>query len=364
MKKLFLLLLAVLCLFCACDNDIPDDPIDGEVTSDSKELNVPDNTVAPPQADSVQTSDADPDGEKNDAIVNDVVLNTAGSLYGSYLTMYDGEEETEFPYIKVFDSYAEVDAYFNTADSDFFFGKKFTLALASFDDGFLAENDVMILVISESSSYISHRAKGVTVTSGGVIFDIERHIPEDAPQSSTQYHLIFTAPKGSFDGMEELPFEVNAVDIIDKVSDDTFDAERYRMVYPEFYPFVHRTDATGEAETVVDTINSYAELIGFYERYKSTYDFESEFKKYVGSLYSEDIFEDYVILAIIVPSKSTSKEIAIEELFVYNLEIYLSVENTAPAVVSNETECYLMMTCIAKKDLMGVNLEWFNISFN
>lgn len=363
MKKLFIILLAVLCLFCACDNDIPDKPNDSDVTLDNSEPNVPDNVITPPQTDNTVTSE--PSGEEDDPPKPDeaVVLNTSGTLYGSYLTMYEGSE-LEFPYIKVFDNYAQVSDYFDATDESFFYGQKFTIALASFDDKFLAENDVMILVINESSSYISHKAKNVTVTTGGVIFDIERHIPEDAPQSSTQYHLIFTAPNGSFDGMEALPFEVNTTEIIDRNNDDTFDAERYRMVYPEFYPFVHRTDAMGNVETVVDTINSYAELIGFYEQHKNEYDFESEFKKYVGSLYSEDIFDDYVILAIIVPSKSTGKEIAVDELFVYNLEIYLSVENTAPAVISNETECYLLMTCVAKKDLMGVNLEWFNISFN
>lgn len=361
MKKLFAILLAVLCLLCGCDNDIPDKPIDGNVTLDNNEQShVPSNTASPPAAESTDASETKPDEDDSDEAV---VLNANGTLYGSYLTMYGGNELI-FPYIKVFDSYAEVSEYFEANDSAFFFGQKFTIALASFTDEFLAENDVMILVINEPSSYISHKAKSVTVTSKGVIFDIERHVPENAPQSSTQYHLIFTAPNGSFDAVDESKFEVNTSEIIDKINDDTFDAERYRMVYPEFYPFVHRTDATGEAETVVDTINNYAELIGFYEQHKNTYDFESEFKKYVGALYSEDIFDDYVILAIIVPSKSTGKKIAVEELFVYNLEIYLSVENTAPAVVSDETECYLLMTCVAKKDLMGVNLEWFNISFN
>ncbi len=363
MKKLIMILLALMLLLCACDNDIPDKPVDGDVTVDNND-HIPDNTIVPPVTENTDTSEAAPnDDDEDDEYDEAVVLNTAGTLFGSYLTMYEGDE-LEFPYIKVFDSYAKVSEYFDATDDVFFYGQKFTLALASFDDKFLAENDVMILVIDEPSSYISHKSKSVTVTSKGVIFDIERHIPEDAPQSSTQYHLIFTAPKGSFDKMDELEFEVNITEIIDKVNDDTFDAERYRLVYPEFYPFVHRTDAKGEAETVVDTISNYAELIGFYEQHKNSYDFESQFKKYVGLLYSEDIFDDYVILAIIVPSKSTGEEIAVEELFVYNLEIYLSVENTAPAVVSDETECYLLMTCVAKKDLMGVNLEWFNISFN
>ncbi len=359
MKKLIMILLALTLLLCACNNDIPDKPVSSDVTLDNNDQ-IPDNTIVPPVTENTDTSETAP---KDDENAEAVVLNTAGTLFGSYLTMYEGNELV-FPYVEVFDSYAEVSAYFEVNDLDFFFGQKFTLALASFTDEFLAKNDVMLLVINETSSYISHKSKCVTVTSDGIIFDIERHIPEDAPQSSTQYHLIFTAPNGSFDGVDESNFKINTVDVIDKVNEDTFDAERYRMVYPEFYPFVHRTDATREAETVVDTINNYAELIGFYEQHKGIYDFESEFKKYVGSLYSEDIFDDYVILAIIVPSKSTGKEIAVEELFVYNLEIYLSVENTAPAVVSDETECYLLMTCVAKKDLRGVNLEWFNISFN
>ncbi|MBQ8624189.1 MAG: hypothetical protein IJ424_07470 [Oscillospiraceae bacterium] len=350
MKRILALLLAVLvCItLCSCKDD-KHDKTDISSVTDSTTENVPDNVVS-------QTL-PQPDDET-------VVINTSAKLYGSYLTMCS-DESIEYPYIKVFENYGEVSEYYESNSESFLFGRKFTLACASFNDSFLKENDVMMLVLSEDSSYINHKVTQVAVTADGVKFEIERHMPLEAPKSNTQYHLIFTAPKGTFDGVEDLSFDINMTDIIDKADDQTFDAERYRMIYPEFYPFVYRADAKGEAETVVDTINSYAELISFYEQYNDEYDLEYKFKKHVGTLYDEkSFFNEYVLLAIIVPSKNMGEGISVDELFIYNLEIYMSVENTSPAVVSDNTECYVLATAVAKSDLDGVNLEWFNISFN
>ncbi len=352
MKRLlsFLMAVAILLSFCGCDEDIPDIPVISDVTSDQ---NVPDNVVS-----GVPSQNDDP---KNN---EEVVLNTSGTLYGSYLTMCSNED-IEYPYIKVFNSFAEVSDYFDSNCEQFFFGHKFTMACGSFNDEFLKDNDVMMLVLSEDSTYISHLAKSVTITTSGVKFELIRKIPQDAPKTSTQYHLVFTAPNGSFDGMEDLPFELDITEVIDKADDTTFDAERFKMIYPEFWPYVYRCDATGEAQTIVDTITSYSELISFYEQYSDTYDLEAEFKRHIGALYDQySFFDEYVLLAIMVPSQNISGGIAIDELFVYNLDIYVSIKNTSPAVVSDTTECYLVTAAVTKSDLMGVNLEWFNISFD
>lgn len=370
MKRLLAFLLVVLlCLtLCACDNEISEKPV-GDVTQDNAHSNVPDNVVSVdprPEEDRPTTPDEpkDDEGEGESDESDRAFVVESCELYGSYLTMCS-DESVEYPYIKVFDSYSEVTEYYDTNSESFLFGRKFTLACASFNDEFLKENDVMMLVLSEDSSYINHKADEIVVTKNGIQFIIECHIPQDAPKSDTQYHLIFTAPNGSFAGFEDLPFELNLFDVVDNGNGAAFDAERFRMIYPEFYPFVYRADAKGDAETVVDTIDSYSELISFYEQYKDTYNLEAQFKKHVGTLYDENsFFNEYVLMAIIVPSKNVGEEIGVDELFIYNGELYMSVENTAPAVVSDKTECYVLATAIARSDLDGVNLEWFNISFN
>lgn len=352
MKKVLslLLVLAIFVSLCGCDGKIKDNPNVSEVTTDK---NVPDNVISVPTKDTEQVKPTE-----------EFLLNTSGKLFGSYLTMCSNEE-IEFPYIKVFESFAEVSEYFDSNCEQFFFGHKFTMACGSFNDEFLRENDVMMLVLSEDSSYISHTAKSVTVTSKGVKFELVRKIPQDAPKSSTQYHLIFTGPKGAFEGVDELPFELDITEVTDKADDTTFDAERFKMIYPEFWPYVYRCDATGEAQTLVNTITSYSELISFYEQYNDIYDLESEFKRHVGALYDQySFFDEYVLLAIMVPSRNISGGIAIDELFVYNLDIYVTIKNTSPAVVSDTTECYLVTAAVTRSDLTGVNLEWFNISFD
>ena len=360
MKRFAALFVAVVLCFalCACDR-IPDNekhPFGSDGTQSTNLHLVPDNVIS---------LDPKPNEDiPEDAVTNGNAVVVDFELYGSYLTMCS-DESIEYPYIKLFDSYEEVSEYYDDNSQSFLFGRKFTLACASFDDEFLKENDVLMLVVNEDSSYITHQADGIIVSGGKTEFFIERHFPEDAPKSNTQYHLIFTAPKGTFAGLDSLPFKISQFDVIDNGSNTAFDAERYRMIYPEFYPFVYRADAKGDADTVVDTIKSYSELISFYEQYHDTYDLEAQFKKHVGTLYDEkSFFNEYILLAIIVPSKSVGEEIGVDELFIYNNELYLSVANTSPAVVSRKTECYVLATAVAKSDLDGVNLEIFNISFN
>ena len=83
----------------------------------------------------------------------------AGELYGSYLTMNFSHTPSEvlgLPYVRVFNSYREVADYYDSTSNLFFYGRRFTLAMNSFTDEFLASTDVLVLAIDEPSSYISH----------------------------------------------------------------------------------------------------------------------------------------------------------------------------------------------------------------
>lgn len=353
MKRLIALAIIAMILIslCGCDRKIPDGPV---VSGDPSLQGVPDHVISLPSND--ENDDGEPDLESR------VILNTSGSLFGSYLTMCS-KPGIKFPYIKVFNSAAEISEYYNANSEMFSFGHNFTKSCELFNDEFLKDNDVLMLVLSENSSYIGHSANSVTVTTNGIEFDITCTIPQDAPISSTEYHLIFTASDGAFDGMGALPFKLNITEVIEKPNNLTFDADRFKMIYPEFWPYVYRCDASGKAETIVDTITSYSELISFYEQYKDAYDL-SAFKEHIGPLYDQySFFDDYVLLTILVPSKNETDGIAIDELFVYNLDIYVTVKGTSPTVISDKTECYLVTAAITKSDIEGVNLDWFNISF-
>lgn len=357
MKRLITLLLitSIALNFCACRDEIADETPDvSEQTT--VQSNVPDNIVSP-------ITTTSPEGDEKEAVTAPEKLDAIH--IGSYLTMFKSSG-LEFPYVKVFRSYKEVSEYYERTAEDFFYGAKFTLTCASFNEQFFSYNDVLMLVLEDTTSYVSFKNSMLLKTDGKIEFIIERHLMENAPLSKTQYHLIFTAPKGAFDSENELEIDLKLYDVIDNKSNDTFDTERYITKYPEYWPFTYRCDASGSAQMVIDTIQSYHELISFYEQYKGNYDLESEFKKHIGTLYDEhSYFNDYLMVALILPTKSQSEEIAVDELFVYNRELYLSVKNTSETTVSqNKTECYLLMVSVAKKDLEGVNLEWCNISLN
>ena len=290
---------------------------------------------------------------------------TVGELYGSYLTMYFGRAPAEIlglPYIKVFHEFGEIEEYYDSTLNDFLYGRLFTLAMASFDDEYLLEHDVMILALDEPSSYVNHTAGPVEITDGGVKISITRHIPQDAPRNETQYHLIFTAPRGSFDGIEDKELDVDVTEIIDQENNSAFDAERFRMYYPEFWNFCYRADSLiDNPQITVDAIDSYGELAYFFDTHRSEFDLDKNFGQYVGTLYNWEVCERYIILATLIPCADKTEPVT-TEVFVNNLEIYMSIDANLPEEGKQPEACYLLLTAIERSDLSGVNLEWFNLS--
>ncbi len=291
---------------------------------------------------------------------------SVGTLYGSYLTMFYGTGSLDsfgLPYIKVFHSYNEVEGYYDSTYKNFWYGVRFTDAMASFTDEFFEENDVLILTLDEPSTYLNHTAEPIEVTEDEIRINITRHIKENAPRSPAQYHLIFTAPRGSFDGIAGKSLSLDISEVTDS-ENTAFDAERFRIYYPEYWNFCYRADALADnPEVVVDAINSYGELVYFYDAYSSEFDLESEFREYVGTLYNMDAFERYVILATIIPC-ADGEEPVTAEAFVNNLEIYLEIKANLTEPGDEPEACYLLLTAIERSDLEGVNLEWFNLSFS
>ena len=293
-------------------------------------------------------------------------VRTAGEFYGSFLTMYLGSTPPDMrgmPYVKVFHSQEEVENYYDTTYEDFFYGTVFTMSMASFTDEFFESFDMMILVIDEPSSYLNHTADPIEISDDEIKINIVRHIQEDAPMSPTQYHLIFIAPRGSFDGIDGKKLSLEISEVTDTLN-TAFDSERYRMYYPEYWNFCYRTDAvTEDPQVVVDAISSYDELVYFFDRYGADFDFESEFRKHVGTLYNMDAFERYVILATIIPCAHEKPEPETTEAFVNNREIYLTIAAEQPEEGEKPEACYLLLTAIERSELQGVHLEWFNLSF-
>lgn len=287
-----------------------------------------------------------------------------GSFYGSFLTMYKGRTSPDFPYAEIMRSYTEVEDYFYASEYDFIFGKRFTNTCASFAENFFDENDVMMLVISEPSIYVSHTADGIELNPDGICdIKITRHIPENAPLSSgIIYHLLFTAPKGGFDDIDPDKISVSLSEVIDLKNTDVFDAERFRYIYPEFWPFTHEANALIEnASPTIASIQTYEELLGFYERNKSTFDLDKNFVRFIGSVYDEAMFEDYVLLLAVFPFDKANPKPKVSDLFVYNLQIYLTVENLADEIPSDRAKWYVLAVAVDKSSLSGVNLKEFNI---
>lgn len=291
---------------------------------------------------------------------------SVGEFYGSYLTMYFGNTPPQYldmPYIKVFDSYSEIEDYYNNSVDEFFYGMRFTLALYSFNDEYLAENDVMVLVINEPSSYVSHTADPVIVSDDGVTINVTRHMPENSPQHDTVYHLIFTAPDGTFDGIDELPLTVNISEVIDPENNTAFDAERFRYFEPEFYSYCYRADALiDNPEVTIDAIDGYQELVDFYTVKKDTYDLDTSFREYVGTLYNWQICERYILLVTIIPCADEVEPVT-SNLFVNNLEIYMTIDANRPAEGEKPKACYLLLTAVERKDLEGVDLSSYYLNF-
>lgn len=309
-----------------------------------------------------------------DALIPDNVVDTPspavprniGELYGSYLTMYIGHTPPEnrgMPYVKLLHNYSEVEDYYNSRLDEFLFGARFTIAMASFTDDYLADTDVLIVVIDEPSSYVNHTAEPIEITDTDITLKISRHVPETYPQQITQYHLIFTAPKGSFDGIDDKKLSLDISEVVD-ANNSAFDAERFRMYNPEYVNFCYRADAITDTPAVaVESISSYEDLTAYFlDKYDTDYDFNAEFKSYVGTLYNWEVFERYFIIATIIPVADANAEPKTSDLFVNNLEIYLTVDANLAEEGEKPAACYLLLTAIEKSELVGVDLSHVNLS--
>lgn len=343
---------AVLMSLCGCGNRIKPEPISSEDLGGFSSL------PSSPSSSDPEPSAPVPEGEPI----------KVGELYsgGSYLTMYRGfvpEDVRPKQYIRVFHSYDDVSAYYGSTQSDYLYGVRFTLTMDSFRDEFFEDHDVMILMITEPSSYANHTADPIEITDNEVRISITRHIPEDAPVSPTQYHLIFVAPKGSFDGAMDKQLKVDITEVIDQENNSAFDAESYRMYYPEYWNFCYRADALSDSpEMVIDIIDGYSQLVYFFEEYRKTFDLDAEFREYVGTLYNLEVFERYIILATIIPcAEETEPKTA--DLFVNNLEIYMTIDADRPAEGEEPKACYLLLTAVERSDMHGVKLSEMQLSF-
>lgn len=330
---------AALCFaLCGCQDIIEEIPMPSETVDSSVEL--------PPELD---------DG-----------ASAVGEFYGSYLTMYTGHVPADvrgLPYIRVLRSYEEVEEYFDSTEHEHVYGRLFTLAMLSFTDEFLAENDVLVLALEEPSSYINHTAEPIAISDDKISISITRHTPEESPMLKTVYHLLFTAPKGSFDGVEDMELELNISEVVDTDNNAAYDAALFRIFRPDFTPLIYRTDqlTADGAGVVVDAIDGYNELVYFYDKYKSDFDLDSSFKGDVGTLYNWEICDRYVLVAMIIPC-SSEKEPQITDLFVKNLEMFFTVEADTVSDGEKPKACYLLLTGIERRDLEGVDLSLVNLS--
>lgn len=351
MKRLLLFVIATLMVLSltACKNDtVLTKQTESEVTSNV--ANIPDHLISLPNT----------DDNINEA---DAPTHTNAEFYGSFLTMArDVQNDLDDAYFQVIENFAQIQEFYDAGSEYYIYGKSLTITLASFDEEYMADHDLLILVINEPSTYITHDNASIDIENGKAVFNISRLIIEHATMSDTCYHLIFTSVKGAFDGLKDLAPTVNITETVTNEHSAANDAERYQYSYPEFWPFSYKTPAVDAPATAIDVIQSYDSLIAFYEQYKGSYNLDT-LKQHIGPLYDEALFDDYVLLIIMVPYDSSKKMPEIEQLFVYNLEIYILVENSSDAVISDTTSCCLLVTAIAKSGLQGVDLSLFNISF-
>lgn len=341
-SRLIFLLAALLMLILssACANPIPDADISSQ-PSEQTELTVQHNPDARP----VQSGDL------------------KYTFDGSYLSVFSISPNSKFPYAVKFNSYYDVETYFYNSENYFFYGARFTLACASFTDDFLKENDVIMLVISSPSTYASFVSKDIEIIDGVTVFKIERHLPDEAPEhAGIAYHLIFTAPKGSFSDIDTSNIQVEVTEVVDPEVEDVYDAERYRYVYPEFWPFSHSADSlTDEPATVISVLETYEDMLSFYESNKSRFDLDKELLGRIGSTYNDSLFDDYIVIALILPYDTRKGLPAVSDVFVYNLNVWISLENHDDDPPKEYTGWRLLTVAVAKKNLNGVNLKEFNI---
>ncbi len=284
---------------------------------------------------------------------------SVGELYGSFLTMYRGHVPADvrgIPCFRVLRSYSDVENFYDSTEREHIYARHFTDAMLSFTDEFFSDNDVLVLTIDEPSSYVNHTAGPIRIYPDRVSFDITRHTPESSPLLNTEYNLIFTAPAGSFSGIDALPPEINITEVVDGENNSAFDADMFRLFSPEYTSFCYRADTLDDSsEKVVDAIDGYEELVYFYDKYRDRFDLDKEFKDNIGTLYSWDICERYVLVAVLIPC-SGEEEPKISEIFVNNLQIYVTVNAAEPDEGEKPDSCYLLLCGIERRDLAGVDL--------
>lgn len=343
MKKLICLLLAV-CLLCSCTN----------------------TTIEPTVTDTITTTTPTVTEPPTPTTIIDQEETLLGEFLGSYLTMRLSQNPLphELPHLEVFTSYSEVENYFNSNVGNYFMGQKFTMSCYSFNDEYLANCDIVMLVIEEPSTYISHKSDVIRLKSGVATFNLERHIPETAPErEGAVYHLVYSVPKGSFDGVDCESVSVNITEFLDEQNTDVFDAERFRYIYPEFWPYVQKASALVENPSPsISVIHSYDEILSFYQSNKNTFNLDEEFLRFIGSIYNEQHFEDYVLILAVLPFDKTKPKPVVSELFLYNLQVFLTIDNLPQEVPNENIQWRIVEISVVKSDLEGINLKEINIA--
>ncbi len=288
-----------------------------------------------------------------------------GSFYGSFLTMvlaYEGADS--YPKSFIMHSYSEVEEYYYATERTYSFGARFTITMASFSDEFFEDNDVLVVVISEPSTYVSHSVDEMELfQDGSFVIRLTRHIPDDAPLSDgTIYHLVFTAPKGGFDDIDTDNVSVEITELIDDENVGAYDSERFIYRYPEYWPFTFKTSAlTDDVSTHVDSLETYEEMLGFYETYKDEFDLDSTFVKYFGSVFDDEMFEEYVLLIMVLPFDNSLSKPEVTDVFIYNYQIFVTVDNLSYSFDEANTQWYLLAVAIDRSSLENVNLGAINI---
>ncbi|MCC8130786.1 MAG: hypothetical protein LIO72_03450 [Ruminococcus sp.] len=289
-----------------------------------------------------------------------------GSFYGSFLTMvlsYDSADS--YPKAYIMHSYSEIEEYYYATERIYSFGARFTITMASFTDDFFEDNDVMIVVISEPSTYVSHSVEDMELLSDGAFnISITRHIPENAPLSDgTIYHLVFTAPKGGFDDVDVDKVSVDITELIDDDNVGAFGSERFIYNYPEFWPFTFKTPAlVDDVEPTVDSLETYEEMLGFYETHKGEFDLDTMFVKYFGAVFDEEMFEEYVLLVMVLPFDKTLSKPEVTDVFIYNYQIFVTIDNLTYDFSEDNVQWYLLAVAVDRSSLENVDLMAINIA--
>ncbi|MCD7771913.1 MAG: hypothetical protein LUH23_07495 [Oscillospiraceae bacterium] len=288
-----------------------------------------------------------------------------GSFYGSFLTMVLSSSGTStYPMAYVMHSYSEIEEYYYATERTYSFGARFTITMASFSDEFFEDNDVLIVVISEPSTYVSHSVDELELSSDGSFrISITRHIPENAPISDgTIYHLVFTAPKGGFDDVDTDNISVEITELIDDEAVGAYDSERFIYSYPEFWSFTFSTPALiQDVDTHVSALETYEEMLGFYETYKNDFDLDTLFVKYFGSVFDEAMFEEYVLFVMVLPFDKTLPKPEVTDVFIYNYQTFITVDNLSYDFDEANTQWYLLAVAVDRSSLKNVNLDAINI---